>query len=58
MGVENYILWSKIGSGYEELGGTPPTKNSQEYPREIYLKKLLQAEFKAVIIIVTLKIKH
>ena len=28
-GVENDILWSEIGSGFEELGGTPPTKNSQ-----------------------------
>ena len=31
-GVENYIVWSEIGSGFEEPGGTPPTKNSQEYP--------------------------
>ena len=31
-GVENYIFWSEIGSGFEEPGGTPLTKNSQEYP--------------------------
>ena len=24
-GVENYIFWSEIGSGFEEPGGTPPT---------------------------------
>ena len=31
-GVENVIFWSEIGSGFGESGGTPPTKNSQEYP--------------------------
>ena len=31
-GVENHIFWSEIGSGFGEPGGTPPTKNSQEYP--------------------------
>ena len=30
--MENYIFWSEIGSGFEEPGGTHPTKNSQEYP--------------------------
>ena len=24
MGVENYIFWSEIGSGFGEQGGTPP----------------------------------
>ena len=23
-GVKNYILWSEIGSGFEDPGGTPP----------------------------------
>ena len=26
MGVENYIFWSEIGSGFEESGGTPPPR--------------------------------
>ena len=30
--MENYIFWSGIGSGFEEPAGTPPTKNSQEFP--------------------------
>ena len=38
--VENYIFWSEIGSRFEEPGGTPPTKNSQEYtpppPRSVH----------------------
>ena len=25
-GVENYIFWSEIGSGFEEPGGTPPRR--------------------------------
>ena len=25
-GVENYIFWSEIGSGFEEPGGTPRQK--------------------------------
>ena len=29
--MENYIFWSEIRSRFEEPGGTPPTKNSQEY---------------------------
>ena len=24
--VENYIFWSEIGSGFEELCGTPPPR--------------------------------
>ena len=28
MGVENYIFWSEIRSGFEEQGGTP----HQEFP--------------------------
>ena len=32
MGVKNDIIWSEIGSGFGEPGGTAPTKNSQEYP--------------------------
>ena len=32
-GMENYIFWSEIGSGFDEPGGLPPPpKNSQEYP--------------------------
>ena len=31
-GVENYIFWSKMGSGFEEPGGTPPPRIIQEYP--------------------------
>ena len=31
-GVKNDIFWSEIRSGFGEPGGTPPTKNSQEYP--------------------------
>ena len=58
MGMENYIFWFEIRSGFEELGGTPPPRIPRSTPREIYLKKLLQTEFKAVIIIITLKIKH
>ena len=30
--MEKYIFWSEIGSGFEEPGGTHPTKNSREYP--------------------------
>ena len=30
--MKNDIFWSEIGSGFGELGGTPPKKNSQEYP--------------------------
>ena len=25
-GVENYIFWSEIGSGFEETDGTPPPR--------------------------------
>ena len=32
MGVENYILWSEIVSGFEELGGTPPLRISWSTP--------------------------
>ena len=30
--MENYIFWSKMGSGFEEPGGTPPPRIIQEYP--------------------------
>ena len=30
--MENYIVWSEIGSVSEERGRHTPTKNSQEYP--------------------------
>ena len=31
-GVKNDILWSEIGSGFEELGGTPPPRNPRSAP--------------------------
>ena len=31
-GVENDILWSEIGSGFGELGGTWAAHHHQEYP--------------------------
>ena len=31
-GVENYIFWSEIRSGFREPGGHTPTKDSKEYP--------------------------
>ena len=27
--MENYIVWSEIGSGFRETGGHTPTKKSQ-----------------------------
>ena len=32
MGVENYIFWSEIGSGFEELGGKPPRRFPRSTP--------------------------
>ena len=31
-GVENYIVWSEIGSGFEEPGGTPPPRIPRSTP--------------------------
>ena len=31
-GVENNIFWSKIGSGFGELGGTPPPRIARRTP--------------------------
>ena len=36
MDVENDIFWSDIGSGFDEPGSTPPTKNSQEYSPGVF----------------------
>ena len=33
-GVKNYILWSEIGSGFEDPGGTPPPRNPRSAPRD------------------------
>ena len=33
MGVESYIFWSEIRSGFEELGGTPPQRIPRSAPR-------------------------
>ena len=30
--MENHIFWSKIGSGFEESGGTPPPRNRRSTP--------------------------
>ena len=30
--MESDTFWSEIGSGFGELGGTPPTENYPEYP--------------------------
>ena len=32
MGVENYTFWSEIGSGFEELGITPPPRIPSSNP--------------------------
>ena len=32
MGLENYIFWSKIGSGFEEPGGKPPPRIPRSTP--------------------------
>ena len=32
-GVENDIFWASIGSGFEELGGTPPPRIPRGPPR-------------------------
>ena len=39
MGVENYIFWSVVGSGFGELGGTPPPRIpwSTPVPRDTYI---------------------
>ena len=34
MGVENYIFWSEIWSGFEETGGTPPPRIPMSVPRD------------------------
>ena len=39
--VENDIFWYEIGSGFGELGGTPPTKNSQEFCWDFKAKSLV-----------------
>ena len=31
-GVENYTVWSEIGSGFEEPGGTPPPRIPRSTP--------------------------
>ena len=31
-GVGNYIFWSEIGSGFGELGGTPPPRIPRSTP--------------------------
>ena len=31
-GVDNYIFWSEIGSGFEELGGTSPPRIPRRPP--------------------------
>ena len=38
-GVENYILWSEIGSGFGQPGSTPPLilKNSRVFRNPTYL---------------------
>ena len=33
-GVENYIFWSEIGSGFGEPGGTPSPRISRSTPPE------------------------
>ena len=30
--VENYIFWSEVGSGFGELGGTPPLRIPKSTP--------------------------
>ena len=32
MGIETFIFWSKIGSGFGEMGGTPPPKIERSTP--------------------------
>ena len=32
-GMENDIFWASIGSGFEELGGTPPPRIPRGPPR-------------------------
>ena len=32
-GLKNYIFWSDIGSGFEELGSTPPSRIPRSTPR-------------------------
>ena len=32
--MENDIFWSEIGSGFGELGGTPPPRISRSIPRD------------------------
>ena len=31
-GVENYIVWSEMGSGFGEPGGTPPPRIPRSTP--------------------------
>ena len=35
MGVENYIFWSEIESGFEEPSGTPPPRIPRSTPPRI-----------------------
>ena len=42
-GVENYIFWSEIGSGFEEPGGTPPPRIPRSTPgiqRKIFVDQI------------------
>ena len=32
MGIETFIFWSKIGSGFGETGGTPPPRTERSTP--------------------------
>ena len=41
MGVENYIFLSEIGSGFEELGGTPRQKFPGVPPLPVKIIKLI-----------------
>ena len=34
-GLENYMFWSEIGSGFGEPGGTPPTRIPRITPRDL-----------------------
>ena len=52
-GVENYIFWSEIGSGFEEPGGTPRPRIPRSTPRaqtqeETRLKLQVKLAFRRV----------
>ena len=41
-GVENYIFWSEVGSGFGEPGGTPPLRIPKStFPLRVRLRILL-----------------